>query len=151
MAWSMKTVLQLIRFYPPYLTAGISVCNYNKDITSITVQMNMRPWNKNYVGTHFGGSLYSMCDPWYMFILIHYFGSDYIIWDKSAQINFVSPGKGTVRATFSISKQQFQDIQMQVQDNQKYFPVFETKIIDAQEKTIAYVTKELYIRKKRII
>ena len=149
MALSMKAVLRLIRFYPPYLTAGISVQEFNQDITSITVKMNMRPWNKKYVGTHFGGSLYSMCDPWYMFILIHYFGSDYIIWDKSAHINFVSPGKGTVTANFCISAQQFKEIQENIKDGQKYHPVFETKIVDAQNTTVAILTKELYIRKKR--
>ena len=149
MALSMQTILRLMRFYPPYMTSGISVRHFNEDITSITVQMKMHRWNKNYVGTHFGGSLYSMCDPWYMFILIHYFGPKYIIWDKSAHINFVSPGKGTVTATFEVSEQRFREIQENIQDGQKYCPVFETQVVDAENKTVAHLSKELYIRKKR--
>ena len=88
-----------------------------------------------------------MCDPWYMFILIHYFGPKYIIWDKSAHINFVSPGKGTVTATFEVSEQRFREIQENIQDGQKYCPVFETQVVDAENKTVAHLSKELYIRK----
>ena len=61
-------MMRLIKFYPPYLGARIAVESVNKDFTEIVVKMSLSSWNRNYVGTHFGGSLYSMCDPFFMFI-----------------------------------------------------------------------------------
>jgi hypothetical protein len=44
-----------------------------------------------------------MCDPFYMFLLIRNLGDDYMVWDKSASIEFVKPGKGTVKVLFHFS------------------------------------------------
>ena len=99
-----KYILKLINLYPPYLGAGISVRALNQEETSLEVSMKLRSWNQNYVGTHFGGSLYSMCDPWFMLVLIKELGAEYLVWDKAASIRFVRPGKGRVRAVFEISK-----------------------------------------------
>ena len=149
MSLSIRTVLRLLRFYPPYLGAGISAKHINEDMTSITVQMKMRFWNRNYVGTHFGGSLYSMCDPWYMFILLEHLGTDCVVWDKGAEIDFVSPGKGTMTAVFEIDHQTIDQLREQVQDNQKLLPVFHTSVIDEDGKVVATLKKTLYVRKKR--
>ena len=150
MKLTVTHVLKWIRFWPPYLGAGISVQHVNSDITSITVRMKMRFWNRNYVGTHFGGSLYSMCDPWFMFILLEHLGEECVIWDKKAEIDFVAPGTGTMFATFSITGKAIEILREQVQDNQKHFPVFTTEIHNGTGKTIAKLTKTLYVRKKRV-
>ena len=149
MKLSIRTILKLLRFYPPYFGAGVSVKHINEDMTSITVQMKMRFWNRNYVGTHFGGSLYSMCDPWYMFILLEHLGRECVIWDKSAEIDFVSPGKGTMTAVFEIDHQTIEQLREQAQDNQKHLPVFHTCVFDEDGQVVATVKKTLYLRKKR--
>ena len=146
---SIRKVVNFLRFYPPYLGAGVSVKHINEDMTSITVQMKMRFWNRNYVGTHFGGSLYSMCDPWYMFILLEHLGKECVIWDKGAEIDFVSPGKGTMTATFEIDHQTIEQLREQAQDNQKHLPVFHTSVFDEDGQVVATVKKILYVRKKR--
>ena len=148
---TVKNVLHLIRFWPPYLAAGIAVHKFNEDITSITVRMKMWPWNRNYVGTHFGGSLYSMCDPWYMSILLEHMGSDFIVWDKEATIDFVAPGKGIMYATFEISVAKIAELKETAQDGKKLLPIFTTQILDTEGNTIAQLTKTLYIRKKRAL
>jgi hypothetical protein len=149
MPLDIKKVLRFIRFWPPYLASGIAVERYNDDITSITVRMKMWSGNRNYVGTHFGGNLYSMCDPWYMFILLHHLGSECVVWDKEAHIDFVSPSKGTVYATFEISKDTISDLKQLVQDGKKHLPSFETTIQDREGNVVAKLTKILYVRKKR--
>ena len=146
---SIRKVVNFLRFYPPYLGAGVSVKHINEDMTSITVQMKMRFWNRNYVGTHFGGSLYSMCDPWYMFILLEHLGKECVIWDKGAEIDFVSPGKGTMTATFEIDHQTIEQLREQAQDNQKHLPVFHTSVFDEDGQVVATVKKILCVRKKR--
>ena len=71
--------------------------------------MKLRFWNTNYVGSHFGGSLYSMTDPFYMFILLEHLKKDHIIWDKSADIEFLRPAKGEVKAIFEINESDLED------------------------------------------
>ena len=95
--------LKLMRFYPPYLGAGVSVTHVAADLTVVEVEMRLSAWNRNFVGTQFGGSLYSMCDPFFMLMLMMQLGDTYSIWDKSASIDFLKPGRGTVKARFEIS------------------------------------------------
>ena len=149
MRFTIRQELHFIRFYPPYLGSGIAVDRFDDTINSITIRMKLHFWNRNYVGTHFGGSLYSMCDPWYMFILIHHLGPKYVVWDKSANIDFVSPGKGTMYATFEISPQKIIELQDLVKDGEKHLPVFTTQVIDSQGTIVANIEKTVYIRKKK--
>ena len=69
---SPRTFLRYIKYWPPYLASGIYVDSINEDLTKIKVKMKQNILNTNYVGVHFGGSLYSMCDPFYMFILLEH-------------------------------------------------------------------------------
>jgi acyl-coenzyme A thioesterase PaaI-like protein len=77
---------RLINFYPPLLGAGIH--SYTIDEYTIRVEMKLTALNRNVFGTHFGGSIYSMCDPWFVLILMHALGPEYVVWDKSASIKF---------------------------------------------------------------
>jgi hypothetical protein len=140
----------LINFYPPYWGAGISVVAINDAYTQIDVQMKMRFWNKNLVGTHFGGSLYSMCDPFYMFILIQHLGKDYIVWDKSASIHFKKPGMGVVRASFHISLVEIVNIKTYVDTNGKGNFTFDTNIFNEKDEIVATVEKVIYVKKKNV-
>lgn len=111
--------------------------------------MKMRFYNRNYVNTHFGGSLYAMTDPFYMLMLIQILGKEYVVWDKSANIAFIRPGKGTVTARFSIDQDIISDIIGKTTEGQKYMPTFLVDIVDEQGNTVARVFKKLYIRKKQ--
>ena len=83
-----------MRLYPPYLGAGIRVTHVSHDFREIDVRMGLHWWNRNYVGTHFGGSLYSMIDPFLMLMFLENLGRDYVVWDKAATIRFKTPGRG---------------------------------------------------------
>ena len=137
-----------INFWPPFRFAGIRVRRIAPDMKSIDVEMKLRWWNANYVGTHFGGSLYSMCDPFYMLMLMANLGRDYIVWDKSATVRYRKPGKGTVRAEFRLSDAQLDDIRDKLKTLPKYEPVFTVEVKDEQGTLIAEVEKLLHIRKK---
>jgi len=52
-----------LSWYPPFLGAGIRVERVSDDFLEIDVAMGLRWFNRNYVGTQFGGSLYAMTDP----------------------------------------------------------------------------------------
>ncbi len=143
-----RTFRWLLNIYPPYLGAGVRVRHVSPDFREIVVEMPLRFFNRNYVGTHFGGSLYAMVDPFYMLMLIKNLGPDYIVWDKAASIDFVKPGRGTVRAHFRLDDKMLQEIKEKVKDGGKYLPTFTVPVVDRQGDVVARVEKVLYVRKK---
>ena len=149
----MKTTLKrhmrmLINLWPPFLGAGIRVRRLSSDWTEIDVEMKLRWWNRNYVGTHYGGSLYSMADPFFMVMLIENLGKDYIVWDKSASVRFKKPGRGTVSASFRLSEEQIREIRQALTSQQKIERVFAVEVKDESGSVIAEVEKLLHIRRK---
>jgi acyl-coenzyme A thioesterase PaaI-like protein len=140
--------LRLMRFYPPYLGAGISVVHVARDLSVIEVEMKLSVWNRNFVGTQFGGSLYSMCDPFFMLMVMMRLGSDYVVWDKSATIDFLKPGRGKVRARFEVAPGLLARLKSEADAAGKINPKLETTVVDEDGQTIARVTKVLSIRRK---
>jgi hypothetical protein len=110
--------------------------------------MKMRWYNRNYVKTHFGGSLYAMTDPFFMLMLIHILGKGFVVWDKTAHIDFIKPSQGTVTARFLIEEEQIEKIINNTSGGQKYFPEFSVDIENEAGEKVARVVKTLYIRKK---
>jgi uncharacterized surface anchored protein len=138
----------LINLWPPFLGAGIRVKRLQSDWKAVDVEMKLRFWNRNYVGTHYGGSLYSMADPFFMQMLIENLGPDFIVWDKSASIRFRKPGRGTVRASFRLSDEQVEDIRRTLETEDKVEPRFTVEIRDDTGNVVAEVEKLLHIHKK---
>jgi acyl-coenzyme A thioesterase PaaI-like protein len=141
-------LLRLLSLYPPYLGAGIRVTGISPDLTRVDVAMPLTRLNRNYVGTQFGGSLYSMCDPFFMLILIENLGRDFIVWDKAASIRFLKPGRGTVRARFEIPAARIEEIRQAAMTHKKVEPEFTVQIRDETGEVIAEVEKRLYVRRK---
>jgi hypothetical protein len=142
-----RKLQRMINLYPPYLGAAVRVTHISDDFRNVEVEMPLRFYNRNYVGTHFGGSLYSMCDPFYMLMLINILGPDYIVWDKAATVRFKKPGKGLMKATFQLSKEQIAEIP--AADTQpKVEPQFQVVIKDTEGNVVAEIDKLLYVKKK---
>jgi acyl-coenzyme A thioesterase PaaI-like protein len=144
-----KKLQRLTNFYPPYLGAAVRVTNISEDFRNIEVEMPLRFYNRNYFGTHFGGSLYAMCDPFYALMLVNILGPDYIVWDKAATIRFKKPGKGIMRASFHLTEQRINEIRIQADSQTKVEPQFQVLVKDAEGNVIAEVDKLLYVRKKQ--
>jgi hypothetical protein len=142
-----RFMLRAINVWPPFLAAGIHV-KWGADYRSAEVEMRLRFWNRNYVGTHYGGSLYSMTDPFYMLMLMENLGREYIVWDKAASIRFRKPGKGTVRAQFRLSQEQLDDIRNKLATQEKYEPTFPLEVRHEAGQLIAEVEKVIHIRRK---
>jgi acyl-coenzyme A thioesterase PaaI-like protein len=139
-----------INLWPPFLGAGIRVKHIAPDMKAVDVEMKLRWWNANYVGTHFGGSLFAMTDAFYMLMLMANLGRDYIVWDKAASIRYRKPGRGTVRAEFRLTAAQLDDIREKLRTLPKYEPTFTVEVKDEQGTVIAEVEKLLYVRKKEV-
>jgi acyl-coenzyme A thioesterase PaaI-like protein len=142
------SLFKRINLYPPFIGAGVRVIEANPQMTSILVEMKLRWWNKNIVGTQFGGSLYTMCDPFFMAILMTNLGRDYIVWDKAASIAFLRPGKSHVRAHFTLSPEEIERVRHLADTQAKVEPEYSVDVVDDKGAVIARVRKTLYVRKK---
>jgi len=143
-----KNLKRLINLYPPYWGTGIRLSYISEDYRKVTVTMKLRFYNRNYVNTHFGGSLYTMADPFYMLMLMNILGRDYIVWDQAASIEFIAPARGTVFAHFTVTDEILEQIEERTATGEKYLPQFEINITDTDGNVVARVKKTLYIRRK---
>lgn len=138
----------LVNLWPPLFFTGIKVTQLAQDYRETRVTLKLRWYNKNYVGTQYGGSLMSMTDPWYMLMLMHNLGRDYFIWDKHAEIDYISPGKTHVHATFKIDDDIIREIREKTANGEKYLPQFLVDIVDDKNQLVARVKRQLYIKLK---
>jgi hypothetical protein len=137
-----------MNLWAPFLGAGIRIKRFDPDWRAVDVEMKLRWWNSNFVGTHYGGSLYSLADPFFMIMLIENLGKDYIVWDKAASIRFKKPGRGTVFASFRLSEEQISEIRQAADAQGKIERNFTVQVTDDSGNVIAEIEKLLHIRKK---
>jgi len=134
---------RLINLWPPFLGAGIRIKEISEDYTDFKVEMKLTKFNRNYVGTQFGGSIYAMTDPFYMLILMKNLGKDYIVWDKAADIRFKLPGKGKLTAHFNISKERIAEIKAQADKDYKTEPRFTVHVKDEQSPCMSKTSRAM--------
>lgn len=147
-AWQMKLLLNL---WPPFLFTGIRVLEVSEDFRKAKVRLKLSMFNQNAVGVHFGGSLYAMTDPFCMLLVMSRLGKGYVVWDKSADIDYIKPGKGTVTAEFLITDAFIDDILANTAQGEKYLPQIPVYVKDEQGEVVAKLNRTLYIRKKRAV
>jgi len=141
-------LIRLGNFWSPFRGAGIKIVHATPDYRHMVVQMKLKWFNRNYVGTHFGGSLYAMTDPFYMMMFINNLGPDYIVWDKSARIDFLKPGRGTVTVHFTLSEELVSEVKQNADTLGKTVFELPVEIKDENNEIVAKVNKTIYVRKK---
>ena len=144
-----RTFRAMINLWAPFRGAGIKVREIAPDFRRVVVDLRMRFDNRNYVGTHFGGSLFAMTDPFFMVLMMRNIGPDYVVWDKQGTVRFLKPARGTVTARFRIPEERVDEVRRATADGGKFEPVFRVDIVDEQGVTVADVEKTLHIRKRR--
>ncbi|MEQ6291649.1 DUF4442 domain-containing protein [Vogesella sp. GCM10023246] len=141
-----KTIFNL---WPPFLGAGIRVGRISPDWRQVEVRLRLGLTNRNYVGVHYGGSLYSMTDPFFMLMTLKNLGKDYIVWDKAGSIDYIKPGRGTVTAHFQLDADWLEQARAATADGSKHLPELCVDITDRHGEVVARVHKTLYIRRKQ--
>ncbi|MBS0225822.1 MAG: DUF4442 domain-containing protein [Proteobacteria bacterium] len=137
-----------MNLWPPFLFTGIRVQYIGEDWRSARVVLRKRPWNRNFVNTQFGGSLFAMTDPFWMLLIMHAIGNDYFVWDKAAAIEFVKPGRGDVFAQFHLADADIQSLIDEAASGGKVLRWFDTDVVDGSGEVIARVRKQIYVRRK---
>ncbi len=144
-----RTLRHGINLWPPFLFAGIHVTAIQPDYRYVRVELRQRPWNMNYVRSHFGGSLFAMTDPFWMLMLLQNLGRNYYVWDKAGEIEFVKPGKGVVATEFRLDDALLDEVRAATAGGDKCLRWFENEVRDAQGEVVARVRKQVYMRLKR--
>ena len=143
-----STFRRLVNLWPPFLFNSIRILSLSPDWTQARVVLRLRPWNRNYVGTQFGGNLFAMTDPFWMLLAMHRLGPGYMVWDKAAAIEFVAPGREDVYAHFHLDEAVVDEIRAEAASGGKVLRWFETEVSTASGEVIARVRKQLYVRLK---
>lgn len=149
MRFTARQLRQGMKWWPPFLGAGIHVKSFSDDFRDVVVELKLGRLNRNAVGTHFGGSLYAMTDPFLMIMLLHNLGRDYLVWDKSGSIEYVAPGRGTVYSHFLLTEERIAEIKAQAAAGDKVLPEFQVEVRHSNDDSlVALVRKTLYVRLK---
>ena len=138
----------IMNIWFPFLFSGIRITKFSDDFRYVKVELKSHWYNKNYVGTHFGGSLFAMTDPFWMIMILRNMGNEYVVWDKAAEIEFVKPGRGRVTAEFKLEESMLGELRDAASGNEKVLRWFDIAVIDSNGDLVAKVRKQVYIRRK---
>src|SRR6267154_1612831 len=138
-----------MNLWPPLFGAGIRVRRIAPDFREVVVDMPLGLLNRNAFGTHFGGSLYAMTDPFFVLMLSHNLGPEYVIWDRSASIDYVAAGRSRVRAVLRVTDQDLRTIGRMTEAGSKHLHLFHADVVDAEDLLVARVEKLVYVRRRR--
>jgi acyl-coenzyme A thioesterase PaaI-like protein len=137
LAPSARVLRRMFNMWPTFGWAGVQVLHIADDFTSATVELKLGWLNRNYVGTAFGGTLYSMTDPFFMIMMLRQLGNGYVVWDKAGQIRYRKPGTGRIRA----------EVRAAVAVEGKLDRDYHVVLRNEAGEVVAEVTKTLNIRK----
>jgi acyl-coenzyme A thioesterase PaaI-like protein len=119
-----------------------------EDWSEVRLDLPLSWRTRNYVGTIFGGSIYSAVDPIYMLMLIHRLGPDFVVWDKSATIQFRKPGRETLHAKFLVSDEELAAIRAALESQRSIDRNYAVDLVDGFGTVCATVEKIIYIRRR---
>jgi acyl-coenzyme A thioesterase PaaI-like protein len=148
---SPRVLRWAMNLWPPLAGAGIRVRSIAPDFREFVVEMPLRRYNRNAFGTHFGGSLYAMTDPFFVLMLSHNLGPDYVVWDRSACVDFIATARSRVRAVLRLRDEDLRSIRSMTANGSKHLHLFHADVVDAEDLLVARVEKLVYVRRRRIV
>ena len=143
-----RKLRRIMNFWPPFLFSGIRVLDIGDDWHSARVRLKLGLFNRNYVGTHFGGSLFAMTDPFWMVLIMECLGREYMVWDQAGEITFVQPGREDVYAEFRVEDGVLDELRAATANGEKHLRWFAVDVKTAGGEVVARVRKQLYVRRK---
>lgn len=138
----------LFNLSPMYRRTGGRLIEVSDDLKFVKIKLPLNYKTKNYVGTIYGGHMYSCVDGIYMVQLINILGKSYVVWDKSACISFRRPGNKTLFAEFKITDALLEQIKNDINQHQEKDFNLRVNLIDKEGVVYAEVEKVIYIASK---
>lgn len=140
----MRRVMNL---WPPFLFAGIRVLEIRPEFRGATVELRLHALSRNYMGTQFGGSMFSMTDPFWVILLLNRLGPGYVVWDKRAEVEYFTPGRTHVRSTFEVPDELVEEIRDAAAGGARVLRWVSNDIVDDHGTVVAHIRREIYIRR----
>ena len=137
-----------LNFFPAYRRTGARITFIAADQREVRIALPLNWQTRNYVGSTFGGSIYAAIDPILMVMFIRLLGPDFIVWLKSARIQFRRPARSTLSARFRIETEEVEAIRLGLEVEPKLEREYRIEAIDSQGRVCAVVDQTLYFRKK---
>ncbi|WP_063833185.1 DUF4442 domain-containing protein [Aureispira sp. CCB-QB1] len=147
-SFKMRLFALVMNLFPTYRRTGGRATFIAADFSDVHIRLKLGWGTRNYVGTMFGGSMASAADPIYMIQLMRMLGSDYVVWDKSANIRFRRPGDRTLYIRFLITDELLQRIKTRILTEQEFDIELSADWVDKEGTVYATVGKVLYIASK---
>lgn len=138
-----------LNWWSPFRGAGIRVRHIATDFRAVTVEMHLRASNRSRAGTHAGGSLFAMTDPFFALMLQRNLGDNYLVWDKAGSIDHIAPSRGRVWARVELAEADLDRILRMTEAGDKHLHLFKVDIKDDDGMVVARVEKMMYVRRKR--
>lgn len=136
--------------FPPLLGAHIRLEKLSADFRHARVTMPLWISNRTLWGAHFGGSLFALTDAILPVLLKQNLGADYVIWDKSASIDFLLPARSRVWCDFQVDDALLERIRTETRIAGKSEPVVELQVYDRQHQVVALARKTIYVRRRQV-
>lgn len=135
---------------PMYRRSTGRIIAVSDDLYSVRIRIKLSYKNSNYVGSIFGGSLFSATDPIFMIQLLNILDENYVVWDKAASIKFKRPARETCYADFIFTNEEIEKIKTDVSEHHEIDLEKHIQLTNKDSSIVfAVVSKTIYIADKK--
>ncbi len=146
LTWRFRVFMNV---YPMYFGTGGQILFWSADSQEVQLRLRRNIWTYNYVGTIFGGAMFSASDPFYMLMLLRSLGDAYVVWDKSASIRFRKPGRTTLYMRYLLSDEELTTIREEVAQHGRAERTYRQQWVDKEGVVYAEIERLCYIADKK--
>lgn len=132
---------------PAYRGTGARVDHIAGDWRYIRIRLPLNWRTRNAVGTIFGGSIYAAIDPVYMMMLRRVLGDAFTVWDKSAALEFIEPGRDTLYAEFEVPTAETEALRETLGPGESTDREYLVSLVDEDGAVHAACEKTVYVRR----
>ncbi|MGH6943597.1 MAG: PaaI family thioesterase [Geminicoccaceae bacterium] len=151
MAETLKSRLtrQAFNWFPCYRRTGARITYVSGDLLEVRIRLPLNWRTRGYWGVIFGGSMYGALDPVLLVMLAKNLGPDYMVWDKTATIEFKKPARSTLYATFRVEPDEIARIKQALGREPRILRTYSVDLVDQNGTVHASCVKTLHIRRRR--
>lgn len=92
--------------------------------------------------------MYAAVDPIWMVLLIRALGDDYVVWNRLGSIEFLRPGRSTLRARFLLEESEVDSIRDALEGEPSVERTWSTDLVSSAGEVHAVVAVTVHVRKR---
>lgn len=149
MTLSENSLKWLMRLYPPMFFQRIWVRKIHKNFMGVDIKINRSLFTTNLGNSIFGGTIFSATDPFYALLfgqILRRKGYKITVWLKSAQIQYIKPGRTDLYYTIQITTSMIDEAEQILRQEGKFVKAYPIEIFDKDGELCAAALNEIYIR-----